>query len=499
MESEDKSSLAPPPGQQQQHHHLCVLIHGLWGQPKHLDSVAAALREKYVDDPTLHILVPSTNAGHFTYDGIELGAERVTKEIEDTVDALAAAGGGAVVVTKISVVGYSLGGLVARYVIGLLYSKGWFERMEPVNFTTFATPHLGVRTPLVGVYSHVFNFIAARTLSASGRQLFATDSFRDTGRPLLSILADPQSVFMRALRRFRRRTLYANITNDRTAAYYTTGIARFDPYVDLAAVEIPYLDGYEQVLVDPDRPVTTATTGGATAADADRAVASAPWWSAARLPLRKGKQVMETTGGATAADADRAVASAPWWSAARLPLRKGKQVMEQLPTMAFFACVVPIGVAGYLVNAGIQSLRSQQRIRLHEQGKSAFAPARYRIPLMVVEEVQTVMDDAFRGAQRRHSQSYLPAPATPAQLPPPPRQQPVPDFPTLALTPAQFAMIHHLDDDEGGGAGGFRKYPVHIHRDRHSHAAIIVRWPKKTFDEGRVVLRHWLEREFDVQ
>ena len=35
-------------------------------------------------------------------------------------------------VTKISVIGYSLGGLVARYAIGLLYTKGYFDRMEPV-------------------------------------------------------------------------------------------------------------------------------------------------------------------------------------------------------------------------------------------------------------------------------------------------------------------------------------------------------------------------------
>lgn len=72
---------------------------------------------------------------------------------------------------KISFVGHSLGGLIARYTIGRLYgqnitretfeengdcrsvepgaqcleekSKGKIAGLEPMNFITFATPHLG--------------------------------------------------------------------------------------------------------------------------------------------------------------------------------------------------------------------------------------------------------------------------------------------------------------------------------------------------------------------
>ena len=47
-------------------------------------------------------------------------------------------------IRRLSIVGYSLGGLVARYAIGLLFHKGYFDRLEPVNFTTFVTPHLGM-------------------------------------------------------------------------------------------------------------------------------------------------------------------------------------------------------------------------------------------------------------------------------------------------------------------------------------------------------------------
>jgi hypothetical protein len=35
-------------------------------------------------------------------------------------------------ITKFSITGYSLGGLVARYAIGLLYHHGVFEKIQPV-------------------------------------------------------------------------------------------------------------------------------------------------------------------------------------------------------------------------------------------------------------------------------------------------------------------------------------------------------------------------------
>lgn len=91
-------------------------------------SCVKALREKYPHD-TLRILVAKRNSGSFTYDGIELGGERVCQEIEDEIESLARKGQH---IKKLSLVGYSLGGLVSRYAIGLLYSKGWFEKVEPV-------------------------------------------------------------------------------------------------------------------------------------------------------------------------------------------------------------------------------------------------------------------------------------------------------------------------------------------------------------------------------
>lgn len=90
--------------------------------------MAEALRAKHPEE-TLHILVAKRNSGSFTYDGIELGGERVCQEIEEEIEKLAKNGQE---IKKLSLVGYSLGGLIARYASGLLYSKGFFEKVKPV-------------------------------------------------------------------------------------------------------------------------------------------------------------------------------------------------------------------------------------------------------------------------------------------------------------------------------------------------------------------------------
>ncbi|KAH0558456.1 hypothetical protein GP486_004885 [Trichoglossum hirsutum] len=452
-----------------------------------MDYVASVLRERHSEDK-IHILVAKCNSGNFTYDGIELGGERVTHEIEETLEDLARNGQK---IRKLSVVGYSLGGLVARYAIGLLYSKGWFDKLEPVNFTTFATPHLGARTPLLGFHNHIWNVVGARTLSMSGRQLFIIDSFRDTGRPILSILADPDSIFIRALRQFKNKSLYANVINDRSAVHYTTAISRIDPYKNIKELKINYVEGYEPVVICPDNPISPPDNNG-------------------ELPTFYYRI------------ADRS-----------------HTIMKSAPNFFILTLLIPLGTIAFLMNSVIQSIQSSRRIKLHEEGKAGVLIGRYRIPLMV-KDMRSAMEGVFDDLNRSQSPEYLPAgteelSAQPeikplsshsshddplisgAKASPPPRpripscsspgseeksnpiqrqQQPQQqrqlEFPTLALAPEQFAMIQTLD------TVGFRKYHVYIHNARHSHAAIIVRRPRKDFDEGKVVMGHWLDNEFEA-
>lgn len=152
-------------------------------------------------------------------------------------------------VTRFSITGYSLGGLVARYVVGILYQRKFFEVVTPVNFNTCATPHIGLPR-----YSTMFSFLAQyigpKLLSRTGEQFYATDKWSASGRPLLEVMADPDRVFYQALSNFAHLQIYANAVNDTTVPYPTAAIEPGDPFVDHATsgIEIEFDEQYEPVI-----------------------------------------------------------------------------------------------------------------------------------------------------------------------------------------------------------------------------------------------------------
>ena len=303
----------------------------------------------------------------------------------------------------------------------------------------------------------------------SGRQLFTIDSFRDTGRPLLSVLADPESVFIQALGSFSHRSLYTNIVNDRSAVYYTTAISRTDPFTHMDKLNLHYLEGYEPVLLDPDAP----------------------------LGLRDEKDLPSFY--------QRFSGSTRTW-------------LKRAPLVLALVVIIPIASVAFVINSSIQTLRSRRRIQFHEGKHETFG--RYRIPYLI-RDVRQAVEDAFENVNSAQDQEYLldgteelaevakdthniSSESLPLDRSIPEAEKTEtaalvktstkdrqPEFPTLALTPEQFAMIRTLD------SVGFRKHPVHIHNTSHSHAAIIVRHPRGAFDEGKIVVKHWLE-EFRV-
>ncbi|KAJ5208852.1 hypothetical protein N7449_003231 [Penicillium cf. viridicatum] len=442
--------------------HLCVLVHGLWGNPSHLNYVASALRDRYGGDG-LYILCPKANSGNYTYDGIELCGERIVHEVEETLESLAEKGQK---ITKISMIGYSLGGLIARYAIGLLNTRGWLDKLEPMNFTTFATPHVGVRAPLKGYGGQIFNVLGPKTLSESGRQMWLIDSFRDTGRPLLGVLADPESIFITGLKKFKQRSVYANIVNDRSVLFYTSGLSKVNPFRDLEDVNINYVQGYEDVIIDPDLHVLP--------------------------PVKRGPET----------------AAGRFW-------KKLKSVSLSIPLSLLIIVLVPLASVLFLINAGIQTCRSSKRIRMHEVGENGKRFGRYKVPVLI-QDVQHVMEQAFENATAIQEPAYLsnsdtevsdvaPEKSTRSSLSKfaqndadgesaSARRSSTTEvsihYPKLALTHEQFGIIDSLN------AVGIRKYPVHIQKHRHSHAAIIVRVEKDGFREGKIVMKHWLDNEF---
>jgi triacylglycerol esterase/lipase EstA (alpha/beta hydrolase family) len=73
------------------------------------------------------LLVSKSNAGSLSYDGIDRGGERVCAEIESQLREMEKKG---VPVKKLSLVGYSLGGLVLRYAAGLLHARKVLQNLQ---------------------------------------------------------------------------------------------------------------------------------------------------------------------------------------------------------------------------------------------------------------------------------------------------------------------------------------------------------------------------------
>lgn len=386
---------------------------------------------------------------------------------------------------------------MARYAIGLLHAKGVLDTLVCNNFTAFASPFLGARSPARGAFSSVFNAIGARTISVSGRQLFGIDSFRDTGRPLLAVMADSDSIFMAGLRHFARRTLYANIVNDRSAVYYTTSVSKTDPFAEVVAeggeledLPLRYVPGYNDTILDPNEPVAL-----------DRLAAA---MQRVRRRKESGEAAKERQlskqGTISPAKALQRFLAKPWDRDRRIAL------FEAAPMLAM-AVLLPLGLTLFLANAVYQNMQSSKRLKLHNGGLAGIDIQRYRVPLWMKGLRETV-EDAYEDVNTAHEPEFISPNESDSDLESiaqggKQQQQPpllesdaakaAPDAldgSLLALSSDQFEMVDNLN------SLGWRKYRVWIRNVRHSHAAIIVRHESPRFDEGKTVLRHFIKEEF---
>ncbi|GMH16635.1 hypothetical protein Nepgr_018476 [Nepenthes gracilis] len=229
--------------------HLIMMVHGLNGSASDWKFAAEQLAKRLPDTVLVHC--SECNAAKLTFDGVDLMGERLADEVMILIRRWPG-------MQKISFVAHSLGGLVARYAVGRLYEppregnclskensshlrrsleelcKGRIAGLEPVNFITFATPHLGSRGHkqlpfLCGLSflerqaSQTAHLIAGR----SGKHLFLIDN--DDGRPplLLRMSTDTDDLkFISGLRSFKRRVAYANVNFDYVVGWGTSSIRR---------------------------------------------------------------------------------------------------------------------------------------------------------------------------------------------------------------------------------------------------------------------------------
>lgn len=216
--------------------HLFVFIHGLWGTPNHLQTVETAVVNSLADVSNERIVTLKPSSFRFwkTYDGIPRCANSVIADLFYEIETLKK--NNKCKVSKISIVGYSLGGLISRYLIGVLHELGFFDEVKPVFFATFASPHVGVRFFKKGLFDKMANVVGNYLFGTTGRELFLGDSAH-----LLEEMASPGTRYFEGLRKFEMRLLLANIKNDRSVAFFTSYITEYSPFDLLDSINIHYL------------------------------------------------------------------------------------------------------------------------------------------------------------------------------------------------------------------------------------------------------------------
>ncbi|KAJ3892558.1 putative serine esterase-domain-containing protein [Lentinula edodes] len=244
--SSSTSSNSPSPSSDSVH--LLVLVHGMWGNPGHLAEMERIVKEV---QPELHVLLAETNKEDSTYDGIDWGGERVAQEIVQEIAQLRSQGKH---VRRFSITGYSLGGLVSRYVVGILTQRGLFspdspDVIVPVNFNTIATPHFGL-VKYNSFFSAISRTLGPKLLSRTGEQFYCVDKWGKSGRPLLDVMSDPNLIFFQSMAQFKHVRIYANALNDLTVPYVTAAIETEDPFAEYETngLQIEYRSGHHPIL-----------------------------------------------------------------------------------------------------------------------------------------------------------------------------------------------------------------------------------------------------------
>nr|VDC97976.1 unnamed protein product [Brassica oleracea] len=242
--------------------HLLVLVHGILASPSDWLYVEAEMKRRL--GRRFLIYASSSNTFTKTFGGIDGAGKRLAEEVRQVIQKSKS-------LKKISFLAHSLGGLFARHAVAVLYSAAASDGaavsnsgnshlprvllagLEPINFITLATPHLGVRGRkqlpfLLGVpiLERLAAPLAPFVVGRTGSQLFLTDGKADKPPLLLRMASDCEDLkFLSSLGSFRSRIVYANVSYDHMVGWRTSSIRR---ETELFKPPRRSLDGYKHVV-----------------------------------------------------------------------------------------------------------------------------------------------------------------------------------------------------------------------------------------------------------
>ncbi|XP_057434828.1 uncharacterized protein LOC130727651 isoform X2 [Lotus japonicus] len=235
--------------------HLIIMVNGLIGSAHDWKFAAKQFLARYPNDTVVHC--SERNTSILTLDGVDVLGERLAEEVIQVIKRHPS-------VQKISFVGHSLGGLIARYAIAKLYGRdiskelsqgnghseseissdqechahdrkyeGKIAGLEPINYISSASPHLGSRGHRQVPMFCGFRFLektaycASWFLGKTGKHLFLADCKKGKSPLLLQMARDTEDIkFLSALRSFKHRVAYANVRYDQLVGWSTSSLRR---------------------------------------------------------------------------------------------------------------------------------------------------------------------------------------------------------------------------------------------------------------------------------
>lgn len=221
-----------------------VLCHGvdspLPSDETPMNKVSIALRQQ-ITFRRAHVLVSLANTCK-TYDGIDVCAERLLVELEDTLSQLRDTNRLAPEKTlRLSVVGHSLGGMILRYAVKLLYDRGWLVGSPasrdsqnksvfrgifvPVSYVSLASPHVGIIR--AATWAGWVQAVAGEMLFSGTRTL---DQLMVRDEPEYLLVQMSQGAFLQALALFKHRTAVSCVNFDHQVTHVSSSITRKNQY-----------------------------------------------------------------------------------------------------------------------------------------------------------------------------------------------------------------------------------------------------------------------------
>lgn len=423
---------------------LIILIHGMWGKAGDFNYIVNELEQVgYVtydyaisgtseasasESPAGIVYCTRSNEGYFTYDGIDVCGLRIANEISHVVRQLQTQDWK---ISELSIVGYSMGGLMARYAVGLLYTRGIFDEITPRALVTTCSPHIGVNVLSKSKGARLFNFVGSWSMARTSRQAFLRDSDQPHQLPLFLYLTQKNTSCTKALSLFGRRVLYANVFNDHRCEFYTAAAETTDPFKhqDLRLLSGPFVPGYEPIVLH----------GGPT-------------------PFYKQSSDIEDAPKSAPLSGFRSVGH---WLLHSWLGHRVYRFFKILKLIAKLGVVLPLWFLAFLINVGYQHTASSLRIRSTLRSRAHVHHE--ESPEMLETSAEYLVEDAYRTVQDESEVSPSDIPVTPL----------------MSRTIEQFNAL------------GWEKYFLRIIDASKPHSAAIMKSPKrKDFYEGKTAVKH---------